>query len=151
MSETHEQQAKVQPGQTEGLCHTLVFAGDSPQEICKTAHTWWQCRSKSSRQAVVVSVPIWPEVLQDRQDILKEGNTWRSTSADFSVGYCYFQGFYFSFIVCGAWACSEADFVFFASWVLDVDLAMTWEHKFVSQWVCYVYELTQGKIYSILF
>ena len=40
-------------------------------------------------------------------------------SADFNMG-C-FQGFCFSFIVCGVLAGSEANFVYFASLVLDID------------------------------
>ena len=40
-------------------------------------------------------------------------------SADFNMGCCCFQGFCFSFIVCGLYAGSEANFVFFASWALD--------------------------------
>ena len=58
----------------------------------------------------MVSAPIGLKDLQHGQGIPKEDNAVRSMSADFNVGCCCFQGFYFSFIVCGIQAGSKADF-----------------------------------------
>ena len=45
----------------------------------------------------------------------------RNMIAGFSVGCCCFQSFYFSFVLCGIEAGSEANFAFSATWILDVD------------------------------
>ena len=82
------------------------------------ASTKW---GKSSRQVIDFSVPIWLEGLQDGQGVRKEDNFEGSMSAGFNMSCCCFQGFCFSFVVCGVQAGSEANFVFFASCVLYVD------------------------------